>query len=250
MENASLKHIYFTEDFRKDAMNPSKSIEMSSFRLGEYSNDVPREKKNEDGTHVGIKYINYDYMKYYTIIPTDKGDKRASDSVTPSPSTKAFNMEGVYDKPNSLLHLYIMPKSSSGVLNDGLFESDKFKILYILYRDILADAERLAFVIYNEDIEKNSSNMVLHPLNLSKFNNLVTVKIPFKCEVITNMDKDTSHLEGAGVDYMNYYSIPESKYNSVYVGKESWMRHYYNNISSSSPMIGSLTVNKFGLKLY
>lgn len=246
MENENLKHIYFTEEFRKDALNPSKSIEMNSFRLGDYSSDVPRDSVNEDGTHTGIKYINYNYMKYYTIIPTGQ---MVSDSVTPSPSTRAFTMEGVYDKSKSLLHLYVIPKSSTGVLNEGIFDQDKFKVLYILYKDILTDVEKLAFVIYNEDIEVNSPNMVLNPLNLSKYNNLITIKIPFKCEVITNMDKDTSHLEGAGVTYMNYYSMPEKNYNNTYVGKSSWMRSYHNSINSDRPMTGSFTLNKFGLKL-
>ena len=65
MENENLKHIYFTDDFRKDISSLSKSIEISSFRLGEYSSDVPRDEVREDGTHTGIKYINYGKSKFF-----------------------------------------------------------------------------------------------------------------------------------------------------------------------------------------
>lgn len=246
MENVNLKNIYFTDDFRKDALLVSKSIEISSFRLGEYSSDVPRGDTLEDGTHTGIKYINYDYMKFYTTLPNGQ---KVSDRVSPAPSDKAFILDGIYDS-DGLLHLYVIPKSSSGVLDEGMYDSDRYKILYVLYKDILTDIEKLAFVIYNEDIEVNSPTLELNPLNLSKFNNLITIKIPFKCEIMTYMNSDTFHLETAGVNYMNYYSMPEGRYNNIYVGRDSVNRYYLNSISSDIPMKCGTTINKFGLKLY
>lgn len=247
MENENLKHIYFTDDFRKDISSLSKSIEISSFRLGEYSSDVPRDEARENGTHTGIKYINYDYMRYYTTLPNGQ---TVSDRISPSSNEKAFNLDGVYDYENEVLYLYVIPRTTSGKLDEGLYDEGRYKILYVLYRNILTDIEKLAFVIYNEDIEVNSPTLVLNPLNLSKFNNLITIKIPFKCEVITYMDSDTLHLEGAGVNYMNYYSIPEDKYGNFYINKSSFNRYFSNTIMSDTPMIGGVTINKFGLKLY
>lgn len=247
MENMNLNHIYFTNDFREDITHPSKSIEISSFRLGEYSSEVPRGETNEDGTHTGIEYISYDYMRSSITLPNGQV---VSDSVTPTPSTPAFDLDGIYDYDTNILNLYVIPKTSSGALDEGMFESDKYKILYILYRNVLTDVEKLAFVIYNEDIETNYPNMVFNPLNLSKYNNLITLKIPFKCEVITYMDRDTTHLEGAGVNYKNYYSLKENEYGNMYVERSSYYRNYMNLITSDIPMNGGVTLNKFGLKLY
>lgn len=246
-EGSNLKYIYFTDDFRRVVGSEEDSIELSSFRLGEYSSDVPRGKKLPDGTHDGIKYINYEYMMTSITLPTGQN---VSDSVSPVPSDKPYNMDGIYDPKTQLLNMYVIPKTSSGDLDEGMYDDSKYRILYVLYRNVLTDIERLAFVIYNEDIEINSPTLVLDPLKLSRYNNLITLKIPFKCEVITYMDRDTAHLEGPGVNYMNYYSIPESLYNKIYVDKSSYKRYYYNSISSNNPYQGGVTINKFGLKSY
>lgn len=244
MEN-SLKHIYFTKDFKKDIASSYNSLVISSFRLGEYSGEVPRGEVLSDGRHSGIEYISYDYMRSSITLPNGM---TSSDSVSPSPSTPAYSLDGVYDKSSSLLNIYVLPKTTKGELDEGLFDTDKYKLIYILYKNILTDIEKLAFVIYNEDIETNYPNMVFDPLNLSKYNNLISIKLPVRCELITYMDRDTTHLESPGVNYMNYYSINDNK--NTYVGMNSYIRHYMNSISSDIPNKGCITINKFGLKLY
>lgn len=247
IESSNLKNIYFTDDFRKDIFTEELSIELSSFRLGEYSSDVDRGDVLSDGTHTGIKYINYDYMSSSTRLP---GGQNVSDSVSPVPSDTPYKFDAVYDSSTEILNMYVIPKTLTGDLDEGMYDDSKYRILYILYKNVLTDVEKLAFVVYNEDIEINSPTLVLNPLKLSRYNNLITLKIPFKCELITYMDSDTSHLEGAGVRYMNYYSIPENLYNRIYVNRLSYDRYYYNSISSNNPYQGGSTINKFGLKSY
>lgn len=241
-----LRNIYFTDKFKEDISRKEISIRINNFRLGEYYSSVPRGEKNPDGTHTGIEYLSYDYMKFYSVLPD--GDK-ISDRISPSASEDGFNLDCIYTPETELLKMYLIPKNTNGVLDEGMYD-DRYKVIYVMYTNVLTDVERLAFVIYNEDIEVNSPTLALDPLGLSKSNNLITIKIPIKCELLTHMDSDTKHLEGPGVSYMNYYSMPKGKYNSSYVSKESYERYYYNTISSDDPFIGGVTINKFGLKMY
>jgi hypothetical protein len=64
------------------------------------------------------------------------------------------------------------------------------------------------------------------------------------------MDDDTSHLEGPGVSYESYYFTDKDNFDKSYIGKNSYIRHYLNSINSRYPLIGGITINEFGLKLY
>lgn len=244
--NFPLKYIYFTEEFKKDISDITKSIEISSFRIGEYISDVPREEQLENGSYSGVRYLNYEYMSSFVELPNGK---KVSDKVHPSISENPYTLEGVYDDKNELLHILINPKIN-GSVDENIYRSDLYKIIYVLYSDILTGIERLAFIIYNEDTEINSPTVELNSLDLSKYNNLVTIKIPFKCEISTYMDEDTSHLEGPGVSYESYYFTDKDNFDKFYIGKNSYIRHYLNSINSRYPLIGGITINEFGLKLY
>lgn len=249
-----MNNIYFTEEFKEDIMNEENSIEMSKYRLSPYLKDSETGMYLHPDTKEIIKspsQIDYAFMLKSNFSPQDKD---------------AYYFEGIYDKKTNNLKLYLPALFNGKDDNDAGIrlnnEVKAYRILYVFYSNSLnsnivgstTGNDRLAFIMYDRASRPGADQLRLNPLYLGRHGNLINLNIPFKCEVLTRKDTDTIHLEGTGVDtnYANIFSIDSGSEisKSTYIDKRSYMRYYYNSISSNDPYYGGVTINKFGLKSY
>lgn len=219
-------NIYFTDQFINSIENDWYSIELKKYKLG-------RLKDRKDGkviTHPSE--IDYEYMIKHDVT---------------SPTNDYYMFDSSYSREDETLRINLKVPS----YDEGMLESDDsesiYKVIYVMYRDVLTNSEDIAFIIY--DRIKDTSKLRANGLYLSKLNNIININILAKCEIITKIEGDISHLEGPGVNYLNFYSI-DSDDNFNYIEKRSYDRYYHNSICSNNPYHGKVTINKFGLKTY
>lgn len=217
-----MKNIYFTDNFIDIIGDSSKSINLSQYKLG---------KLNEGNSIKNPSEITFRYMEEVDII---------------SPTSGYYNFESIYD--NGILRINIQVPSTDESINEGDDSDSQYKILYIMYTDILVDKTEIAFILYDRIQDENRLN--LNPLMISRDNNLINIEIPIKCKLLTYQNTNTSHLEDSGVRSMNFYSLNNRISNYYYIDKNSYFNYYYNKISSNDPYYGGVTINKFGLKTY
>lgn len=217
-----MKNIYFTDNFIDIIGDSSKSINLSQYKLG---------KLNEGNSIKNPSEITFRYMEEVDII---------------SPTSGYYNFESIYD--NGILKINIQVPSTDESINEGDDSDSQYKILYIMYTDILVDKTEIAFILYDRIQDENRLN--LNPLMISRDNNLINIEIPIKCKLLTYQNTNTNHLEDSGVRSMNFYSLNNRISNYYYIDKNSYFNYYYNKISSNDPYYGGVTINKFGLKTY
>lgn len=223
-----MRNIYFTTQFVEAIENEEYSIELKKYKLGKL-------RDRQDGkVTVHPSEIDLDYMYQQDIT---------------SPTEGFYLFESIYSKEDHLLKMNIQIPSYDESMSESDNSDSIYRILYVIYKNILTGVEDLAFIIYDR-ITDNENKFKANGLYLSRFNNLINIEIPFRCEVVTKMDEDTSHLEGPGVSYLNYYTVNSDLNDSYYIEKNSYGRYYYNKLSSNEPYYGEVTINKFGLKSY
>ena len=130
-----MKNIYFTDNFIDIIGDSSKSINLSQYKLG---------KLNEGNSIKNPSEITFRYMEEVDII---------------SPTSGYYNFESIYD--NGILKINIQVPSTDESINEGDDSDSQYKILYIMYTDILVDKTEIAFILYDRIQEKECQPTLL-----------------------------------------------------------------------------------------